>query len=112
MQEREFLESKWMRKAARPDAAPTVRAQFPNWIRQVGNGELVEKAKRLWAYFKSGQCSNFERILIVAGLLYLISPLDAVPDFIPVVGWLDDLGVAAMILTYLGSKAGEDSEGL
>jgi uncharacterized membrane protein YkvA (DUF1232 family) len=106
----EFMQSKWMRYAARPDAAPAVRAQFPNWLQKVTNGVLIEKAKRLWAYFTSDQCSTAEKVMIVAGLLYLISPLDVVPDFIPVLGWMDDLGIAAMILAYLGGKAGDDTE--
>ena len=29
--------------------------------------------------------------LWVAQLLYLLSPLDLVPDFIPLIGWIDDL---------------------
>lgn len=38
---------------------------------------------------------------IVLGLLYLVSPIDAIPDLIPGVGWLDDLfvlGVVAWVL--------------
>lgn len=42
------------------------------------------------------------RILpILAALLYVISPIDALPDFLPGLGWLDDLivlGVLAWVL--------------
>jgi uncharacterized membrane protein YkvA (DUF1232 family) len=66
---------------------------------------LVEKAKALWDHLISGKCSSGDIVLIVAALLYLISPLDAVPDLIPVVGWLDDETVASLVLTYLDHKA-------
>lgn len=32
-------------------------------------------------------------LLIVLGLIYIISPLDLIPDVVPIVGWLDDLVV-------------------
>jgi hypothetical protein len=38
---------------------------------------------------------------ILVALLYVLSPVDAVPDFLPVLGWLDDLivlGVLAWVL--------------
>ena len=34
-------------------------------------------------------------------MLYLISPLDVIPDFIPVVGYADDAAVIAWVLTSL-----------
>lgn len=37
-------------------------------------------------------------ISIVGGLVYFISPLDIIPDSLPVVGWLDDAGVIYFIL--------------
>lgn len=35
--------------------------------------------------------------IILGSLVYLLSPLDISPDFIPVIGWIDD-GVIATIL--------------
>ena len=35
--------------------------------------------------------------LLVGGLAYLALPLDLVPDFIPVAGWMDDATVLAWI---------------
>jgi uncharacterized membrane protein YkvA (DUF1232 family) len=34
-------------------------------------------------------------IIAILAILYVISPLDLIPDVIPVIGWLDDLGVLA-----------------
>jgi hypothetical protein len=38
---------------------------------------------------------------ILAALLYIVSPIDAVPDFLPVVGWLDDLLVLGVLVWVL-----------
>jgi uncharacterized membrane protein YkvA (DUF1232 family) len=38
------------------------------------------------------------KIALAAALIYLASPLDLVPDFIPVVGYLDDVLVAAVLV--------------
>lgn len=38
-------------------------------------------------------------IVIFILLLYIISPIDLIPDIIPVIGWVDDLVALAMIVT-------------
>lgn len=43
-------------------------------------------------------------IAIVAALLYFLSPIDLIPDSIPGVGYLDDVGVIAFCLkNFVGS---------
>ncbi len=47
--------------------------------------------------------------LALGGLLaYLISPIDLVPDFIPGLGQLDDVVVAALVLRWTGRRIGAD----
>jgi uncharacterized membrane protein YkvA (DUF1232 family) len=36
--------------------------------------------------------------LVAGSLIYLISPIDISPDFIPVIGWIDDGLIAAILV--------------
>jgi hypothetical protein len=35
--------------------------------------------------------NGFGAIILILALLYILSPIDLIPDVIPVVGWADDL---------------------
>lgn len=37
-------------------------------------------------------------VAVVAGLLYFLSPFDAIPDWIPGIGFIDDLAVLAWVM--------------
>ena len=41
------------------------------------------------------------KIALAAAMVYLASPLDLVPDFIPLLGYLDDLMLAAVLVDGL-----------
>ena len=46
--------------------------------------------------------SNQTKMIIAGTLAYVVLPIDVIPDFLPVVGWLDDifvLGLATNTLT-------------
>ena len=47
------------------------------------------------------------RIALVVLLVWLISPIDLVPEFIPVLGPLDDVIVAVVILRFVRRRLGE-----
>ena len=43
----------------------------------------------------------FAAICVAVAILYVISPIDAIPDLIMVIGWIDDLVVALLGLAGL-----------
>lgn len=45
--------------------------------------------------------------LLALGLVYIVSPIDAIPDMIPVVGIVDDTGLALWLLAVLVRSAGD-----
>jgi uncharacterized membrane protein YkvA (DUF1232 family) len=48
------------------------------------------------------------RISLVILLAWLVSPVDLIPEFIPVLGPLDDVIVAVIVLRYARRRLGED----
>jgi uncharacterized membrane protein YkvA (DUF1232 family) len=54
-------------------------------------------------YFRGSYRKVPTRVIVaaVAALAYVISPVDAVPDFIPVVGLLDDASVIAFVVSQI-----------
>jgi uncharacterized membrane protein YkvA (DUF1232 family) len=43
-------------------------------------------------------------VSVVAGLMYFLSPLDAIPDWIPGLGMLDDIAVLAWVMKSLETE--------
>ena len=94
---------------------------FMSYSNKFTNGEFLEKiakiAKRagaklvyialvLYYTLQSDKVSIKDKAIIVGALGYLVSPLDVIPDAIPIVGLGDDLAV----LLYVIGKTGDVSE--
>jgi len=45
--------------------------------------------------------SHKTKLIIAGTLAYVVLPIDVIPDFIPVVGWLDDAFVLGLAMTTL-----------
>ena len=48
------------------------------------------------------------KVLLWIGIVWIASPIDLLPEFLPVLGPLDDAVVAALVLRFLVRRAGED----
>lgn len=62
---------------------------------------------RLVRSYANGEYRQIQTSTIISGLavlLYVISPIDLIPDFIPVVGFLDDL---SLVSWFVGKFQGE-----
>ena len=52
------------------------------------------------AYFRDRSVSGWHKLVGVLAIAYVISPIDLIPDAIPVIGWMDDVGVIALVAAW------------
>jgi uncharacterized membrane protein YkvA (DUF1232 family) len=57
---------------------------------------------------KSDEVSLKTKLIISAALGYFILPVDFIPDFAPLIGFTDDLGVILLILGKMASSVTPD----
>ena len=77
------------------------RKDFVEKIARIAKGagaKLVYAALILYYTLQSDKVSATNKAMIIGALGYLISPLDVVPDAIPIAGLADDLGVLVFVL--------------
>jgi len=77
------------------------------WGKLEKTGKRISFAKdilALYRYMKDPLVKWYRKAIVVAGLIYFIVPIDAIPDLTPFFGYLDDLGVITALLKYLGHE--------
>ncbi|WP_173815648.1 YkvA family protein [Prevotella sp. P5-50] len=67
-------------------------------IAKRAGAKLVYAALILYYTLQSDKVSTANKALIIGALGYMISPLDVIPDAIPIVGLTDDLAVLLYVL--------------
>ena len=70
---------------------------------------ILENVQLVWRLLQDDRVSTVLKVAIpLAVAVYFISPLDLLPDFIPVLGQLDDIGVILLGMALLISLAPRD----
>ena len=77
-------------------------------IAKRAGAKLVYAALILYYTLQSDSVSVKDKAIIIGALGYLISPLDVVPDAIPIVGLGDDLGVLVYVLQKVWGNVSDD----
>lgn len=70
--------------------------------------ELVEKALTLYFVLQKPDLPAWARSSVIGALGYFLWPMDTVPDFMPLVGFSDDLTVLAAALTAIAMHVDDD----
>ncbi len=65
---------------------------------------FARDVKALYKYMRDKYVPWYRKSIVIGALIYFISPIDAVPDLAPLVGYLDDLGVITAVLKFMGSE--------
>lgn len=59
---------------------------------------LLTHARLSWRLLRDPAVPVGVKLLPLVAVLYLLSPIDGMPDFIPVLGQLDDIGIVLLAL--------------
>lgn len=109
-----FLRSKWLTKAAKcvktPGAMTKLALTAGVYLRKNGLKSVSEYLTLMVNYVKdvaTGRYKGYSKThltLIVAAILYVVSPLDVIPDFLIVVGLIDDAAIIAWVFNEIGKE--------
>ena len=77
------------------------------YAKKIGR-EIVEKLLILFYAVKDPNVPKWAKAKILGAFAYFISPLDAIPDIIPIKGFVDDIGIIvaafAAVAIYLSPE--------
>ncbi|MEV8373732.1 YkvA family protein [Kribbella sp. NPDC056861] len=90
--------AKWKRKKERGEPVPV--------------GDVFERARALPRLLRAAKTEGYagvsggRKALWLVALVYLISPIDILPDLLPLIGIADDAGVGVWLFTSVSTAAG------
>ncbi len=84
--------------------------RFKEFFNNSSLEEIKDNMKEAFNYVSdvfSGRYRDYSMtalITLVAGMVYVVSPIDIIPDFIPVVGFTDDITVFLFVLKSVNDE--------
>lgn len=94
---------------AQGGAEDRVKKDFFSYFKKVESklsfGRQVEK---IYDLLVSGKLSRRDKAIVLGALIYFINPLDIIPDPTLFIGFLDDMGVVALVYRYLSHRSDDE----
>jgi uncharacterized membrane protein YkvA (DUF1232 family) len=103
-----FKNSTWQAQAERPDTLDRLGPKWSEFLAAKGQG-LKAYLDDLQLAYKMLRDPNFQisketKTILIIALLYIISPIDLIPDAIPLLGLVDDVLVAGYALRQASAE--------
>lgn len=105
----EIEKSKWFKKLNKPEIIAGLESGAELWLKKHGTkskvGKQLHAALQLYRQSKAGSVLTPRNVAILTfSILYVVWPMDALADIIPVIGWMDDIGVLSLVFTAIISS--------
>ena len=71
---------------------------------------LLRDAPAAWRLLRDREAALWAKALVVLSVVYCIWPLDLVPDAVPFITWIDDVGVVLVFRLLLHRQLGRYHE--
>ena len=86
---------------------PSFWSKVSGYAKSAGK-EVIEKALFLYYAAQREETPVWAKTTVYGALAYFISPIDAIPDITPVIGYVDDLGVLAAAVSAISAYINSD----
>ncbi len=67
----------------------------------MGPRAKLSLSKQVMGYLRDPAVALWRKGAGLVAAIYVVSPIDIVPDILPVLGWLDDVGVVSAVAAFL-----------
>jgi len=68
--------------------------------------EIPDYLRLLWGLARDPRVALVDKLLVAAAAIYIVSPIDVIPDFVPFLGQVDDIYLLVLALQRMVSRAG------
>jgi len=116
----EFLNGKWLQQAkeylSNSEKMQELLKNVTSYVNKEGLAKVKDKIVLMYDYVKdiiTGKYTDYSMsnlAIIVAALIYVVSPLDLVPDMIIALGLLDDVAIVTWAIGVVDTELTNYSE--
>lgn len=109
-----FKSGEWMDKAQSclktPDSLKKLSDELSGYMNKDGLKNVQNQLVQLYDYVKLLLTKGYydykdhTLVLIIAVIIYVVSPIDLIPDYLPAVGLIDDSALVGWLFQKLGDK--------
>ncbi len=109
-----FQNSNWLEKAQNclktPEELKQLSDKLSGYMNKDGLKDVRNQLTQLLVYLKQLLTKGYydykdnTLVLMVAVIIYVVSPIDLMPDFLPAVGFIDDSALVVWLFQKLGDK--------